>query len=111
MQAPAITVDFISTLSLENTQHTPQAPSVVSSCPTTNLSLGQLQVGESGKVSGYRQGSKSYRQKLLAMGLTRGTPFTVVRRAPLGDPLEIQVRGFFLSLRKQEAHALIIEKL
>lgn len=43
------------------------------------------------------------------MGLTPKTEFEVVRVAPLGDPVEILVRGFHLSLRKQEADALIIE--
>jgi ferrous iron transport protein A len=45
------------------------------------------------------------------MGLTPGTEFTVIRVAPLGDPVEIQVRGFHLSLRQQEADALIVEEI
>jgi ferrous iron transport protein A len=45
------------------------------------------------------------------MGLTPGTEFTVIRFAPLGDPVEIQVRGFALSLRKDEATALLVEKI
>jgi ferrous iron transport protein A len=44
------------------------------------------------------------------MGLTRGTEFTVKRVAPLGDPVEISVRGFALSLRKDEAAAVMVEK-
>ena len=43
------------------------------------------------------------------MGLTKTTQFTVVRRAPLGDPIEIRVRGFSLSLRKNEADALLVQ--
>jgi ferrous iron transport protein A len=45
------------------------------------------------------------------MGLTPGTEFTVTRHAPLGDPVEIQVRGFNLSLRKAEADALRVEEV
>jgi ferrous iron transport protein A len=45
------------------------------------------------------------------MGLTPGTEFTVIRVAPLGDPVEIRVRGFHLSLRKQEADTLIVEEI
>ena len=45
------------------------------------------------------------------MGLTPGTEFTVTRVAPLGDPVEILVRGFKLSLRKDEAAALVVEEL
>lgn len=71
--------------------------------------LRDLAVGSQGRVTGYDQGSASYRQKLLAMGLTTGTEFTITRQAPLGDPVELQVRGFQLSLRKTEADALIVE--
>ena len=71
--------------------------------------LRDLTVGSQGRVTGYEQGSASYRQKLLAMGLTTGTEFTLTRQAPLGDPVELLVRGFQLSLRKAEADALIVE--
>ena len=72
--------------------------------------LQEMAIGETGKVSGYVKGASVYREKLLAMGLTRGTKITVERIAPLGDPVEIQVRGFALSLRKDEASALIVER-
>jgi ferrous iron transport protein A len=74
-------------------------------------SLSTLQVGDCAKVIGYRAGDKAYRQKLLAMGLTRGVQFSIVRKAPLGDPIEICVRGFHLSLRKKEAHTLEVEQV
>ena len=73
------------------------------------ICMADLKTGENGMVTGYSKESKVYRQKLLAMGLTKGTWFTVVRRAPLGDPVEISVRGFKLSLRKNEAAALIVK--
>jgi ferrous iron transport protein A len=72
--------------------------------------LGNLTVREKGKVVGFIKGAKAYRAKLLAMGLTKGTELTVTRVAPLGDPVEINVRGFALSLRKDEASALLIER-
>lgn len=75
----------------------------------TSLHLGGLAVGQSGRILGYEPGSRAYRGKLLSMGLTPGTPFTVTRQAPLGDPVEIEVRGFKLSLRKGEAAALQVE--
>ncbi|MFO1433261.1 MAG: FeoA family protein [Candidatus Competibacteraceae bacterium] len=74
------------------------------------MTLGQMAVGEAGKVVGFDKSNRAYRQKLLAMGLTPGTEFTVVRYAPLGDPVEIRVRGFALSLRKAEANALLVER-
>jgi len=76
-----------------------------------SICLRDMQVGESGKVTAIRKGEKAYRRKLLAMGLTPGTEFNIVRYAPMGDPIEIKVRGFALSLRKEEADALLVEKV
>jgi len=73
------------------------------------LHLGALAVGQSGRVLGYEKGSRAYREKLLSMGLTPGAEFIVTRQAPLGDPIEIEVRGFKLSLRKGEAATLHVE--
>ena len=73
-------------------------------------SLKQMTVGDTGRVVGFDKGGKAYRKKLLSMGLTPGVEFTVTRLAPMGDPVEIQVRGFNLSLRKDEAAALLIER-
>jgi len=72
--------------------------------------LRDMAVGESGTVSGYVKGASAYREKLLAMGLIKGTKITVERIAPMGDPVEIKVRGFALSLRKDEASALLVER-
>ena len=72
--------------------------------------IGDLAVGEKAKVAGYVKGASAYREKLLAMGLTRGTKFTVERVAPLGDPVEIHVRDFALTLRKDEASAILVER-
>ena len=74
------------------------------------INLKDMQVGDIGRVVGYVKGVTGYREKLLAMGLTRGTQFCIMKIAPLGDPIEIQVRGFALTLRKQEALALLVEK-
>ncbi|MBR8832907.1 MAG: ferrous iron transport protein A [Stigonema ocellatum SAG 48.90 = DSM 106950] len=76
----------------------------------TNKYLRDLAVGCTGQVVGYQTNARSYKAKLLAMGLTPGTEFTVIRRAPLGDPIEIQIRGFKLSLRKDEADALFVRE-
>ena len=73
-------------------------------------SLKSLSVGDSGRILGFDQSGGVYRKKLLAMGLTPGTPFTITRFAPLGDPVEIKIRGFSLSLRKDEASVLLIER-
>lgn len=75
------------------------------------MNLKDLTVGESGRVAGFAEGERGYRKKLLAMGLTPGTLFSVTRVAPLGDPVEIRVRGFQLSLRRDEAAAVRVERL
>ena len=74
-------------------------------------SLKDMAVGDTGRIAGFREGGKAYRKKLLSMGLTPGIEFSVIRFAPMGDPVEIQLRGFNLTLRKDEAEALLIERL
>ena len=76
-----------------------------------NKYLRDMTVGSMGRVVGYEKTARGYKGKLLAMGLTPGTEFTVTRHAPVGDPVEILVRGFKLSLRKDEANALFVEEV
>jgi ferrous iron transport protein A len=75
-----------------------------------SITLRDMHVGETGIVVGYAKGARVYREKLLAMGLTRGASFVVERIAPMGDPVEIVVRGFALTLRKDEAAVLMVER-
>ncbi|ABC23269.1 FeoA family protein [Rhodospirillum rubrum] len=73
--------------------------------------LGDMKTGDQGRVLGFDQGASDYRKRLLSLGITPGATFSVTRVAPLGDPVEIRVRGFALSLRKQEAQVLRVEPL
>jgi ferrous iron transport protein A len=75
------------------------------------MQLSQMKVGEKGRITRVSLGEKVYRNRLIAMGLIPGTEFAVSRIAPLGDPVEITVRGFALSLRKDEAGILQIERV
>jgi len=75
------------------------------------MGLKNLVIGDLAKIVGFEPSGKAYRKKLLAMGLTPGTEFSVTRFAPMGDPVEIKLRGFALTLRKDEASVLQIEKL
>jgi Fe2+ transport system protein FeoA len=79
-------------------------------CITPSSRLIDLNIGERAIVKGYDPGEPAYRMKLLALGLTRNVPFQVIKAAPLGDPIEIEVRGYRLSLRKQEASAIQVER-
>lgn len=73
--------------------------------------LKELTVGDRVRVLGFAEGGTAYRRKLLSLGLTPGAELSVSRVAPMGDPVEIHVRGYALSLRKGEADALLVEKL
>lgn len=50
-------------------------------------------------------------QRVMDLGLTEGETISVIRFAPLGDPIEIRVRGYNLSLRKVEAQAVLVEPI
>jgi len=76
-----------------------------------STTLRDLAVGDRGRVAGYAEGGKAYRKKLLSLGLTPRAELEVVRVAPMGDPVEIRVRGTSVSLRKGEAEALQVEKV
>ena len=76
--------------------------------PETNTTLAQLAVGSTVTVVGYRQDS-AYTAQLRRLGLVPGTELTVARRAPLGDPIEIRLRGFSLALRPSEANDLLLQ--
>jgi ferrous iron transport protein A len=69
------------------------------------MPLSYLAPGEKGHVLGLR-GDPETRQHLLEMGFTVGTPIDFLRIAPLGDPITVRVRGYHLSLRRQEADAI-----
>ena len=73
------------------------------------MRLRDMRAGQSATVVGYEVADPVYRAKLLAMGLTKGCTLTLVKVAPLGDPIKVEVRGYDLSLRKAEADALIVE--
>ncbi|MFG1480558.1 FeoA family protein [Xanthobacter sp. V4C-4] len=75
------------------------------------LTLSQLVPGDRARIVGLSRSRLEYRQKLMSMGLTPGVEFEITRAAPLGDPVEIRVRGFAMSLRKAEADMVAVEKL
>ena len=76
-----------------------------------SISILNLKPGDIVRIAGYRSGGSLYRRRLLAMGLTKGVEFAVERIAPLGDPIQIKIRNFSLTLRKQEADLLQIERI
>ncbi|GHA02169.1 hypothetical protein DC083_08370 [Ignatzschineria ureiclastica] len=76
----------------------------------TTFTLDQLAVNETAMIKQLNTAEPQYRNKLLAMGITPGCEVKVIRTAPLGDPMQIMIRGFQLCLRKAEASSIIVEK-
>ena len=74
----------------------------------TPVTLDQLKTGERGIVLGY-QGEEDLHYRLKELGLVAGTPVRVRRCAPLGDPMELSIRGYHLSIRKQDAAKILIK--
>ncbi|MBO5356575.1 MAG: ferrous iron transport protein A [Clostridia bacterium] len=70
--------------------------------------LKDLKVGESAKVVRLH-GQGAVRRRIMDMGITRGTVVKVRKVAPLGDPFELTVRGYELSIRKADAQMVEIE--
>jgi len=55
------------------------------------------------------EGAGAIRRRIMDMGITKGVEIYVRKVAPLGDPIEITVRGYELSLRKQDAQMIVVE--
>ena len=70
--------------------------------------LARLQPGEKGRVTEIGDAGPAT-QRLMDMGVTRGTTIEVVRAAPLGDPIEVRLRGFMLTLRRAEAEHITVD--
>ena len=64
--------------------------------------INDLKVGETAKVARLN-GEGAVKRRIMDMGITKGTEVTVRKVAPLGDPIELTVRGYELSIRKDEA--------
>jgi ferrous iron transport protein A len=74
---------------------------------SASLPLSSMTPGSAGKVTEIKV-SAANRPRLMEMGLLVGTPVELVRFAPLGDPVEIKVRGYHLTLRKHEADQIFV---
>lgn len=72
------------------------------------IKLSELAVGATAVVREFPKTGSAF-VRLREMGLLAGTRVTLVRTAPLGDPLEIKIRGYHLTLRKTEAEHVMVE--
>ena len=73
-----------------------------------NKFLSEFSIGETGKVTAV-SGEGKIRRRLFDMGVTPGAEILLRKKAPLGDPLEVTIRGYELTLRKTEAACVMME--
>lgn len=69
------------------------------------MTLGETKVGSTVVVTRI-EGDGAYKRRIMDMGITKGTSLYIRKVAPLGDPVEITVRGYELSLRKNDARCV-----
>lgn len=72
-----------------------------------SATLASMRPGQSAVVSGFSHGDE-LTQRLMHLGVIEGTPVEIVRRAPAGDPIEIRILGYALSLRRVEAENVLV---
>jgi Fe2+ transport system protein FeoA len=82
----------------------PQTPQT----PPTQTPLSDLRPGDEAVVSGVTA-KGAVRQRLMEMGFTRGAGVRVEKYAPMGDPMELSVKGYHLSLRRAECRCIMVD--
>lgn len=78
---------------------------------TIDLLFEHLRSGDRVRVLGFKGLEDEYRRQLLSLGMTPGVELLVKHIAPLGDPIEVMMRGFRLSLRRKEAAGIQVERV
>lgn len=73
------------------------------------MNAGDLKIGQSAKIVKLNIENKAFRRRLIDMGLTVNTVITVKKISPVGNPIDILVRGYELILRKEDLQNLEIE--
>lgn len=73
-------------------------------------SLNQVEIGETVKIAKIG-GEGPVKRRIMDLGITRGTEVFVRKVAPLGDPMQISLRGYELTIRKEDAKNILVEEL
>jgi len=73
--------------------------------------LSDLKVGQKAKVLKLNEQNKAIKRHLLDMGITRGVEITIKKVAPMGDPIDLQLRDYELCLRKEDLSKIEVEVL
>ena len=82
----------------------------ITKTPIPMLPLDELKPGDKATIC-LIQGTTVEEAHLMEMGLLPGTAVELIKRAPLGDPIELRVRRYHLSIRRSEAHAILVKIL
>lgn len=72
--------------------------------------LKDLSIGEAARISKVRT-TGALKQRFMDMGITKGTTVKIIKIAPLGDPIEVELRGYNLSIRKGDAQNIEVEEI
>ncbi len=73
------------------------------------MNLSKLKVGDKAKVVALNVSDKEVRRHLLDMGVTRGVVVKIIRKAPMGDPVDIELRDYELCISKKELEQIEVE--
>ena len=71
--------------------------------------LSEFSIGEKGIIKSVQNVDHTIKRRLFDMGVTSGAEVIMVKKAPLGDPIEVNIRGYELTLRKSEAESVTME--
>ncbi len=77
---------------------------------TMNVALSELKPGEKGQIE-MVAGQGAIKRRIRDMGVTTGSLVEMVRMAPLGDPIEVKIKGYHLTLRKDEAVDISVKRV
>ena len=73
--------------------------------------LTDLKIKGQAVITGFQQGNPVLQERLMELGIVPGTRVLLKRFAPLGDPLEISVRGYSLAIRKEDARQILVQAI
>ncbi|CAM4017114.1 MULTISPECIES: FeoA family protein [Vibrio] len=73
------------------------------------MKLSELTVGQQANICSLKQLDNSTRKKLMVMGLLPNTAVTLIRKAPMGDPLQVRIRDVSVAIRKSTANQITVE--
>ena len=75
------------------------------------MTVDELELGEQGKILAFKGKNFSLYKRLMEMGMVKGTIVTMRRKAPLGDPIELSVRGFEIAIRLEDVKEIEIQEV